>query len=430
MRSLLAFAALLLAAVVCAQPREIFRGEYNAPTNHADDGKAVLADGMGGCFVAGRVYSPSTVTYDAHVVAVSAGGLRRWVFEERTAGEDEAPSRLALGAERTVVMVSYTRRQNDAGLRVTCLDFAGRVRFETEIPQGSSIVHHDEAALALDTQGNIYVGAGRDRRMFVAKLDRFGTLLWTRDVGTSTDWAETTGIAVASDGSVYTTGVDGALGGGYRTTKLDSNGSLLWTHFQTGQIGNTLGPSFVRLQSNGDAIVCCTPESTFGVPVYRVFKLSPSGNVLWQHDYTTDPSNDCRATAVTLDDSDAIIVTGFRLAIGADTVTVKYDRDGTRLWEANYTPAFAVANDVVVDAFGRITITGFVQGGSASGLVVGYGPNGNQVWAQNQGPEVYSSLSADARGNVFVCGTVFRQASNDDFVYAKYAWLGTLNVRP
>lgn len=403
---------------------EVFRTEYNASTNHSDDGIAVAADGRGGCYVAGSAYSPGTSTYDAHLVSIGPTGVRRWKHEDRISGESEVPSRVAIDGQGNILMLSFARSSTAATLRTAKFDKNGNRLFSTDVSRGTSVVNLEQAALAVDAHGNAYIGNARNMGLFVAKISSTGSVIWERQLTTSDDWHEVTGLAVDPTGGVVAVGVAGMINGGYKAIKLDDFGNTLWTHDNPGPFGNTLGPAFIRRLASGDYVVLCSPESTFGVPQYQVYRLTSNGALVWDRVYKPQPQFDCEATGLAVDRNDNVIVTGFRLGGGADTVTVKYDSGGNRLWEANFTSSSASAADVVVDRAGMITITGFLNSGSSTGLLVRYDPSGTQVWSKTKSKDNYVQLAVDAKGSVFVVGSTF--VANNDFVIARYAWLSQL----
>jgi hypothetical protein len=98
------------------------------------------------------------------------------------------------------------------------------------------------------TKGNISgLNAGGDDA-FLAKYDGSGALLWTRQLGTSThDWSYS--VAIDDSGNAYITGwTDGNIGGpndgGHDAflAKYDPSGTLLWTR-QMGTSNHDFGMS-------------------------------------------------------------------------------------------------------------------------------------------------------------------------------------------
>ncbi|MBS1723252.1 MAG: hypothetical protein JSS66_09905 [Armatimonadetes bacterium] len=426
---LLSFSFTVPLSLAFAVPPEVFRTEYDAPTHHSDEGICVASSG-GFVYAAGSAYSPVTATYDAHLVALTARGAVRWVHEDRVPGENEVPSKIGTDPWGNVVMVSFVRTGQAASLRVAKFNAAGTRLWVRDMSRGTSIINFDEAAFAIDAMGNAYVGNARDRDMLVAKVAPDSTVLWERTFASPQDWEEVTSLAVDPTGGVVATGVAGSIQGGYRTLKYDDLGNLVWVNDNSGQIGNTLGPAFVKRLSNGNFIVLCTPEGTFGVPQYRVFAIGPNGVTQWQKDYTPSPQNDCEATGLAIDRSDSIIVAGFRVNNGSDAVTVKYDGSGNRLWEAAYTPSSATSGGVVVDMAGNVTLCGSLNSGSSSGFIVRYNTIGNQVWTTTKTSDTYGQLDVDGKGNVTLIGSVFHQTGSQDFVVSRYSWAGHISPTP
>lgn len=420
---------LTLGLTAQAQLPQLFRAEFNGPANHSDDGVCVAASGVGP-YVAGAMYSPITATNDAALVAYDQKGRVRWAWSDRIAGENEAATQVKVDSRGNVLLLSFVRTNTSALLRLKKFTPTGIPLWQRELSRGTSIINFEEGALELDSQDNAYIGNARNGDWLVAKVAANGSLLWEQTVPNAAQWEEVHHLAVDPAGGVVAVGTAGEIGGGYRTVKLDTNGNVMWTNMDPGPIGNTLGTAFVKRLSNGDFAVLTNPESTFGVPQFRVRAFRPDGTVRWQHEYSPSPQNDCEATGMAVDKNDNIIAAGFKLGGGSDSAVVKYDSAGNRLWEANYAPSSAVTADVAVDGNGFVTLSGFLSAGTSSGLLVRYNPSGQQVWAKTAPSDRYSQLDVDAKNNVYVVGTVFNQSTNSDFVTIKYSWMGALLPKP
>ncbi len=123
-------------------------------------------------------------------------------------------------------------------------------------------------ALALDSQGNVYVtgesmGAGTDNDYATRKYSPSGQLLWAKRYngpgnGGDSAWA----LALDSQGNVYVTGHSMASGTGfdYATLKYSPSGQLLWAKRYNGP-GNDIDYAWaLALDSQGNVYV--TGEST------------------------------------------------------------------------------------------------------------------------------------------------------------------------
>lgn len=142
------------------------------------------------------------------------------------------------------------------------------------------------------------------------------------------------------------------------------------------------------------------------------------------------------ATAVAMDASGSVVVTGTSVGAGAgsDIATVKFDAAGNRLWEARYDwDLYDGAYHLAVDSTGNVYVSG------SSGVyyrdqwiyyfndyvTVKYDADGNQLWvARYDGPghrdDTVGGLAVDSAGNVYVTGTSQDDDYSDDYATVKY----------
>lgn len=395
---------------------EGFRKTYNGPHNHSDRAAQVASDGQGGCYVAGENYDAKDALYDVRIVAYDAKGGIRWTLADLNStfgGNDNAVDRLYRPAAMSDVwMVSRAERPSGRYLRISRLSYAGQVRFKTQVRAGAQAGGFP-VGLYVDARGFAYLTFGRDGGAVVLKLGPTGKVAWSKTVvksdGSSMSAA---GTAVKADSQgVYVAGIERSLGGGYFTAKLDHAGVLRWLARDPGPIGNTLGPAF--LERGGDGVVVLTsPESSFGVPKYRVTRLAASsGAVVWAHYYKPDATADAQALGLGLDPFGNAYVAAFRLAPKTGSFIVKYAADGKRLWER--TLADGIARGFALDGSGNAFV------GTIDGSLSGTTQHGTLLYAQQRKRDWYASLAADPQGNVFAVGSAFFKASGDDFVTLK-----------
>jgi len=406
-----------LASIASAALPEVFRVQYNAPSNHSDEGSAIAADGRGGCYVFGSAYHNGL--RDSHLLSIGPLGDKRWVKEDRTANEEDMASEIAVDRAGNIWTTSFVRRNQFSALRVCKFTPEGVRLFEIDIDRGTSLVSFGEAALVVDAEGNGYVGCGKNDDMAVAKISSTGIVLWERQIPSPHPQEETTSLVVEPTGGVVAVGIAGSVGGGYITARLDPAGNVLWTLAYEGPIGNTLGPAFINRLSSGDYVIVGNPESTFGVVQYHLLRVSASGTLLWDRPYKPDPQFSCEATGMVLDRQDNIVVAGYRVHSQVNSVVVKYDASGNHLWEADGPGPVTGATCVGVDRMGFITIAGF-------GRVVRYSPSGAELSQTLRSKDNQTDLDVDAKGSVYVVGTTFNNGTNDDFVFSRFAWVSTL----
>jgi hypothetical protein len=135
---------------------------------------------------------------------------------------------------------------------------------------------------------------------------------------------------------------------------------------------------------------------------YTLFVLSASAQIqqAWVARYNNGMTNGTnQAVKMALDPAGNIYVTGFceNSRSNLDYVTVKYAPNGTQLWAARYDSTnypTATPSALVLDNSNNVIVTG-------SALTVKYDTFGNQLWTA---PYVGSALAADTNGNTFVTG--------------------------
>jgi hypothetical protein len=147
------------------------------------------------------------------------------------------------------------------------------------------------------------------------------------------------------------------------------------------------------LDTVGNIYVTGFSENTNGNLGYVTIKYAPSGNQLWvaRFDSTNFPM--ATPSALVLDNSNNVIITG-------NALTVKYDTNGNQVWTAPY-PGAALA----VDTNGNVAVTGY----GTSFNTVKISPAGSNLWEQtydsDYGPGMGQAILADANGNYYVAGS-------------------------
>ncbi|MBO0694567.1 MAG: SBBP repeat-containing protein [Verrucomicrobia bacterium] len=166
---------------------------------------------------------------------------------------------------------------------------------------------------------------------------------------------------------------------------------------------------------------------------YATIKYDPSGNQLWVARYNGPANDDDHPSAIAVDASGNVYVTGASLGSAwpnYDYATIKYDSSGNQLWVARYNGPgndMDFANAIAVDASGNVYVTGQSRGsgGDFDYATVKYDSSGQQQWvARYNGPgngddEAYG-IAIDASGNVYVTGYSIGSGTGNDYTTIKY----------
>ncbi|HEY3309491.1 MAG TPA: DUF2341 domain-containing protein [Desulfuromonadaceae bacterium] len=171
---------------------------------------------------------------------------------------------------------------------------------------------------------------------------------------------------------------------------------------------------------------------------YLTVKFNANGTVAWRKTYNRLGGSD-QATAIVVDSSDNVIVSGFAWnGTNYDIYTVKYrGSDGVMLWEHTYdAPAHGndIAASIAVDTLNNVYVGGYVQNvaGNEDYIILKYsvsGPNtdGTPVWVATwngvaNGVDKLASIAAGV-GGVAVTGQSWN-GTDFDVMTIKYDYNG------
>ena len=149
----------------------------------------------------------------------------------------------------------------------------------------------------------------------------------------------------------------------YATIKYSSAGVPLWTNRYNGPGNGDDEPTAVAVDGSNNVIVTGYSIGSGGYYDYATIKYSSAGVPLWTNRYNGPGNGDDRATAMAVDGSNNVIVTGYSTGSGSgyDYATIEYSSAGVPLWTNRYNgPGNGddEANAVAVDRGGNVFVTG------------------------------------------------------------------------
>jgi uncharacterized delta-60 repeat protein len=252
--------------------------------------------------------------------------------------------------------------------------------------------------------------------------------------------------AMAVDGSnnVVVTGYSSGNGSDYdyATIKYSAAGMPLWTNRYNGPGNTNDQPAAVAVDGNGDVVVTGVSSGSKGYSDYATIKYSSAGVPLWTNRYHGPGNGNDGATAVAVDGSNNVIVTGYS-TIGlpsypfTDYATIKYSSAGVPLWTNRYNgPGGSVdqANAVAVDSSNNVIVAGLSTGSGMTGrnyTTIKYSSVGIPLWTNrynyngsgNPAYDEVKALAVDSSNNVIVTGYAGGETS-EDHATIKYSSAG------
>jgi hypothetical protein len=164
---------------------------------------------------------------------------------------------------------------------------------------------------------------------------------------------------------------------------------------------------------------------------FVTIKYYPNGDTAWVRRYNGPGDSVDVATALEVDSSGNIYVTGKSLAATGDFdyATIKYHPSGDTFWVRRYNGPGNGSDDayaIAVDGSGNVYVTGFSYGSGtdADYATIKYDPSGNELWVKryngppgNDGDAAYA-IAVDGSGNVYVTGGSF--GGSEDYATIKY----------
>jgi uncharacterized delta-60 repeat protein len=260
--------------------------------------------------------------------------------------------------------------------------------------------------------------------------------------GNSYDYAYA--IAVDDAGNVFVTGSSTGSGTDldYATTKYNSAGVEQWVQRYNGPANNEDWAYAIAIDGAGNVYITGWSAVSGTSDDYVTIKYNSTGETLWVRRYNGLGNNDDEASAIAVDGSGNVYVTGYSVDSGTyeDYATIKYNSNGETLWVRRYNgPGNSEdeASAIAVDGQGNVYVTGISVGSGTSFdyATIKYNSAGVQQWVARYNGlgndvDMALSLAIDGQGNVYVTGYSYGSGTYEDYATIKYNTAGeTLWVR-
>jgi len=397
---------------------------YDGPGDYEDRAKALATDNSGNVYVTGFSWGSGTGP-DYATIKYSPDGQEEWITRYNgpsNFGSDEAAA-IAVDASGNVYVTGYSDRETGGSDYATIkYSSAGQQQW---VARYTGQGNFDQAsAIAVDSSGNVYVTGSSEDSDFrydivTVKYNAAGQQQWVaRYNGPASDEDEAIGIAVNDSGNVFVAG--SSVGTSYpdydyATIKYNSTGQEEWVARYNGPGEGVDFATSMAVDGSGNTYLTGASTDSSGYYDYATIKYNSSGQEEWVARYDGPANGDDSASGIALDSSSNAYVTG--ASPGANTssdyATIKYNPAGEQQWVTRYdnpeTNNDDVATAVAVDSSNNVYVTGrsWVLGGSYDYATIKYDSAGQEQWtarySEVPGPFA-EAIVVDSSGNVCVTG--------------------------
>jgi Beta-propeller repeat len=366
---------------------------------------------------------------------VSMVSTQAWV--QRGGGPNYgAPYKVVVDTMQNVIVAGGSTAFS-SGEDFLTIKYAGdRTPLWTNRYDGSAHLDDDSGCLVVDASGNVYVtGSSEVTNMtwdvVTLKYSATGNLLWaSRYNRYGTNYCGSSGLAVDTAGNVFVTANIYYAATAFITIKYDPQGNAVWTNYYKGSPDGSDYVGTVAVDNSGNSFVTGDSDGMEGSMDYATLKYAPDGIAVWTNRYingwTAIPS------AMILDPSANVVVTGDSFSSSHLYSTVKYSNDGIPLW-TNLAPAPTYQGGklpvVASDLAGDVFLTGGSPGAdstNANFTTVKLSVSGTPLWTNrffeiNFDNPAPAGTAVDSAGNFYFAGhSRGAGGTNVSFVTIKY----------
>jgi hypothetical protein len=270
-----------------------------------------------------------------------------------------------------------------------------------------------------DDSGVLVAGNYNGGRIFLAKFDHDGGLIW--DLTWGGDQESAAGISLASDGTIYVIGVTRSFDVGQGDAFLLSfgpDGTLNWQRTWGGPFFDV--PRGVAVATDGGIYI--SGDTTFSANSAFLVKFGADGSVIVQREWAVvgkSPFPDDDETlgggvAAAPDGGVYVAAWTFGAGFNPNLIAAQFDAAGNAVWHRVGGPGFGAALAIAVGPDGNVHVTGNIlsedelTGGNAFvWTLLGNGkPDSAAIWGGNEEfeGEGGEGIAVTASGDIIVVG--------------------------
>ncbi|MBP6312708.1 MAG: T9SS type A sorting domain-containing protein, partial [Flavobacteriales bacterium] len=239
----------------------------------------------------------------------------------------------------------------------------------------------------------------------------YAQVTWKRTFGGLGDDQGMSIRALADDGAIFcgSTGSFGVGGGDVYLVRLDINGSIVWSR-TIGGPGVEVGSQVLVLNDGGFLVIGTTNSNGAGGYDGFATRLTPDGDILWQHTYGTSEWDFFYGGDLF---DDGFYFAGRTFGYGStsgDYWVVKVDLQGNEIWNNSYGQDGAEeARSLLCTPTGDCIVAGTadLDSPNSTSVIFRVNQSGQQLWATElgvEGQEVARDVASIASGGYVLAG--------------------------
>jgi hypothetical protein len=421
--------------------QEAWAARYNGPGNYVDQAAAVAVDDSGNVYVTGGSYG-SDGSSDYATIKYNAAGQEEWIARYNGPGDgDDVAVAIAVDGSGSVYLTGSSVGSGGFPDYATIkYSSSGEEQWVARY-NGPDAFFDEATAIAVDSSGNVYVtGSSYDSDSTsdyaTVKYDSAGQEQWvSRYDAPGQSFDDPTAMAIDGSSAVYVTGASALADGAapdYATVKYDAGGQEQWVVRYDGPGGSDDNVTAIAIDGSANIYVTGGSVGATTGYDYATIKYDATGQEQWIARYDGATAFGDYATAIAVDGTGVYVTgAGGGSAFGQDYTTLKYNSAGQEQWVGSYDgpgDADDYATAIVTDASGNAYVTG-ASVGIGTGYdytTVKYDATGQEQWAARyNGPANFddqtNAMAIDDSGNVYVTGLITDQDTDFDYATIKYA---------
>lgn len=407
--------------------------------NYEDFGLDVALDSQGYVYSVGTVCNwESGGDFDMQVLKYSAGGNLEWARTFRGPGENEDSAvAVAIDPQGNVLVAGCTHPSRDSsGYLLVKFSSAGDTIWTRSLVDDGD--YNNAVAVGTDGQGNVIIAGNLLQDFFAAKYSPSGAKQWEERYVTPTP-DSLAAMVVAASGHIYLTGRFKHRRDQYHdmtTVEYTPGGQQGWVRSWVAR--DRLGSAGLAVVQSGSSVVVAGSYDHWGRDVNGlVVGYDSQGEMQWERRQSGLGRHSDAAVDVTFDADGNVILAGYldMTNQARDVAAVKYSPDGELVWLRTYGGIQGgedAAVALTVDEEDNVLVTGYSEGDS-TGLdyvTLKYSPSGDLLWTRtyngpSNGDDIPVAIAAGPDGSVVVTGRSFLAGSDDDILTVCYSTSGT-----